>query len=66
MQGNPVLGVQVYLYSDDVSRVSCPQGPGTFSPLSKSALCHSVSNAEGKFLFLGVPCGKELAVSLGH
>ena len=60
VQGNPVLGVQVYLYSEDVSEVFCPQGSGTSSPRSKPALCHAVSDAEGKFVFSGIPCGKEL------
>lgn len=60
VQGNPVLGVQVYLYSEDVSEVVCPQGSGTSSPRSKPALCQAVSDAEGKFVFSGIPCGKEL------
>ncbi|XP_024394078.1 uncharacterized protein [Physcomitrium patens] len=57
-QGNPVLGVQVYLYSDEVPELFCPQGPGSATPLSKPALCHAVSDAEGKFSFSGVSCGQ--------
>ncbi|KAL3685286.1 hypothetical protein R1sor_003308 [Riccia sorocarpa] len=56
-QGNPVLGVEVYLYSDDVQELSCPQGPGNASPLPKKALCHVVSGVDGKFKFSAVPCG---------
>lgn len=52
-----MLGVQVYLYSDDVSEISCPEGTGSATPLSRPALCHAVSDVEGKFVFSGVPCG---------
>lgn len=52
-----MLGVQVYLYSDDVPDMSCPQGAGSSTPLSKPALCHAVSDAEGRFVFSSVPCG---------
>ncbi|KAJ6823851.1 nodal modulator 3 [Iris pallida] len=55
-QGNPILGVHVYLYSDDVSHVPCPQGVGN-APRQKSALCHAVSDADGKFMFSSLPCG---------
>ncbi|KAJ8623402.1 hypothetical protein MRB53_031931 [Persea americana] len=55
-QGNPILGVHIYLYSDDVMEVSCPQGTGN-SPWSESALCHAVSDADGKFTFNKIPCG---------
>ncbi|XP_020582694.1 LOW QUALITY PROTEIN: nodal modulator 1-like [Phalaenopsis equestris] len=55
-QGNPILGVHIYLYSDDVLEVHCPQGVG--NPLSqKKALCHSISNSDGKFTFNSLPCG---------
>ncbi|KAL3685292.1 hypothetical protein R1sor_003314 [Riccia sorocarpa] len=56
-QGNPVLGVEVYLYSNGVQELSCPQGPGIASPLPKKALCHVVSGVDGKFKFSAVPCG---------
>ncbi|KAL5996451.1 hypothetical protein ACLOJK_026530 [Asimina triloba] len=47
-QGNPILGVHMYLYSDDVLEVACPQGTGA-SPRERDALCHAVSDADGKF-----------------
>ncbi|KAG9457834.1 hypothetical protein H6P81_002342 [Aristolochia fimbriata] len=56
-QGNPILGVHVYLYSDDVLNVNCPQGNGN-SPWQRHALCHAVSDADGRFTFNSVPCGK--------
>ncbi|KAJ4969122.1 hypothetical protein NE237_015823 [Protea cynaroides] len=55
-QGNPILGVHIYLYSDDVLEVDCPQGPGD-APRQKKALCHAVSDADGKFTFNSIPCG---------
>ncbi|XP_062006215.1 uncharacterized protein LOC133723403 [Rosa rugosa] len=55
-QGNPILGVHVYLHSDDVLEVDCPQGSGTGSEMKK-ALCHAVSDAQGKFMFKSLPCG---------
>ncbi|KAK8947068.1 hypothetical protein KSP39_PZI007206 [Platanthera zijinensis] len=55
-QGNPILGVHIYLYSDDVLEVYCPQGVGN-TPSQKNALCHSISNADGKFIFNSLPCG---------
>ncbi|BBG92681.1 Carbohydrate-binding-like fold, partial [Prunus dulcis] len=55
-QGNPILGVHVYLYSDDVLEVDCPQGSGTASGMRK-ALCHAVSDAHGMFVFRSIPCG---------
>lgn len=55
-QGNPILGVHVFLYSDDISEVHCPQGVGSI-PRGKSALCHAISDADGKFLFRSLPCG---------
>lgn len=55
-QGNPILGVHVYLYSDDVSEVSCPQGVG-IALGERNALCHAVTNADGKFTFHSLPCG---------
>lgn len=55
-QGNPILGVHIYLYSDDVLEVYCPQGVENI-PSQKKALCHSTSNAEGKFVFNSLPCG---------
>eukprot|EP00250_Pteridium_aquilinum_P020313 c24781_g1_i1 orf=109-3804(+) len=56
-QGNPVLGVHVYLYSDDITEVPCPQGSGSL-PSHGKALCHVVSDANGKFVFSSLPCGK--------
>ncbi|CAN6700135.1 unnamed protein product [Malus baccata var. baccata] len=55
-QGNPILGVHVYLYSDDVLEVDCPQGSGTSSGTRK-ALCHAISDAHGMFMFKSIPCG---------
>ncbi|XP_072975145.1 uncharacterized protein [Typha angustifolia] len=54
-QGNPILGVHMYLYSDDVSEVHCPQGFG--SAPRPGALCHAVSDAAGRFTFKSIPCG---------
>ncbi|XP_010523920.1 PREDICTED: nodal modulator 3 [Tarenaya hassleriana] len=56
-QGNPILGVNVYLYSDDVAEVDCPQGFGDASG-EKKALCRAVSDADGTFSFKSIPCGK--------
>ncbi|KAL8138821.1 hypothetical protein V2J09_004822 [Rumex salicifolius] len=55
-QGNPILGVHMYLYSDDVAEVHCPQGSGN-APGQRKALCHAVTDAEGKFTFKSIPCG---------
>ncbi|KAF4370085.1 uncharacterized protein LOC115708837 [Cannabis sativa] len=55
-QGNPILGVHIYLTSDDVLEVDCPQGSGTALETTK-ALCHAVSDAQGMFMFKSVPCG---------
>ncbi|XP_020700628.1 nodal modulator 1 [Dendrobium catenatum] len=55
-QGNPILGVHIYLYSGDVLEVHCPQGVGN-PPSENKALCHSISNADGKFTFKSLPCG---------
>lgn len=51
------MGVHVYLYSDDVLEVECPQGSG-HGPGQRKALCHAVSDADGKFVFKTIPCGK--------
>ncbi|CAK9310181.1 unnamed protein product [Citrullus colocynthis] len=56
-QGNPILGVHFYLFSDDVKEVDCPQGPGN-APGHKKALCHAVSDADGMFRFQAIPCGR--------
>ncbi|WVZ71463.1 hypothetical protein U9M48_020048 [Paspalum notatum var. saurae] len=54
-QGNPILGVHLYLYSNDVTEVSCPQ---SFSEAPREgALCHAISGADGKFTFRSLPCG---------
>nr|KYP47590.1 Nodal modulator 1 [Cajanus cajan] len=55
-QGNPILGVHIFLYSDDVSEVECLQG-STNGPRQGVALCHAVSDADGKFTFNSIPCG---------
>ncbi|PPS11625.1 hypothetical protein GOBAR_AA09004 [Gossypium barbadense] len=54
--GNPILGVHIYLYSDDVIEVDCPQGSGN-APEQRKALCHAVSDADGMFTFKSIPCG---------
>ncbi|KAG9154178.1 hypothetical protein Leryth_000653 [Lithospermum erythrorhizon] len=55
-QGIPILGVHVYLYSDDVLEVDCPQGAGN-APEHGKALCHAVSGSDGIFTFKSNPCG---------
>lgn len=55
-QGNPILGVHFYLYSDDVLEVDCPQGSGNV-PGQRKSLCHAVSDANGVFTFKAIPCG---------
>ncbi|CAI9288723.1 unnamed protein product [Lactuca saligna] len=55
-QGNPILGVHFYLYSDDVKEVHCPQGSGNPSG-HRTALCHAISDADGTFIFKSIPCG---------
>ncbi|XVF72762.1 hypothetical protein PTKIN_Ptkin12aG0146400 [Pterospermum kingtungense] len=55
-QGNPILGVHIYLYSDDVTEVDCPQGSGN-APGQRKALYHAVSDADGMFTFKSIPCG---------
>uniref|UniRef100_A0A0D9V022 Carbohydrate-binding-like fold protein n=1 Tax=Leersia perrieri TaxID=77586 RepID=A0A0D9V022_9ORYZ len=54
-QGNPILGVHLYLYSNDVTEVPCPQSISD-AP-REGALCHAVSGADGKFTFGSLPCG---------
>ncbi|KAL6850380.1 hypothetical protein ACP4OV_021007 [Aristida adscensionis] len=54
-QGNPILGVHLYLYSNDVTEVPCPQGSSD-AP-KEGALCHAISGADGKFTFRSLPCG---------
>ncbi|GLU07247.1 hypothetical protein SLE2022_242110 [Rubroshorea leprosula] len=56
-QGNPILGVHIYLYSDDVVEVDCPQGSGNAIGQRKS-LCHAVSDADGMFTLKSIPCGR--------
>lgn len=55
-QGNPILGVHIYLYSDDVEKVDCPQGSGE-DVGQRKPLCHAVTNADGMFRFKSLPCG---------
>ncbi|XP_058008575.1 uncharacterized protein LOC110645700 isoform X2 [Hevea brasiliensis] len=54
-QGNPILGVHIYLYSDDVVELDCPQGSGDATGQRKP-LCHAVSDADGMFTFKSLPC----------
>ncbi|KAJ0973565.1 hypothetical protein J5N97_021524 [Dioscorea zingiberensis] len=54
--GNPILGVHLYLHSNDVAKVSCPQGAGD-ALHQQRALCHAISDANGKFTFSSIPCG---------
>ncbi|XP_016491513.2 uncharacterized protein LOC107811149 [Nicotiana tabacum] len=58
-QGNPILGVHIYLYSDDVTNVDCPKGSKYSSgDLGlKEALCHNVTDANGIFSLKSLPCG---------
>ncbi|CAL5364711.1 unnamed protein product [Camellia sinensis] len=42
--GDPILGVHIYLYSNDISRVDCALGSGN-APGQRKALCHAVSDA---------------------
>ncbi|KAJ3676057.1 hypothetical protein LUZ60_003469 [Juncus effusus] len=54
-QGNPILGVNIYLYSKDVSNINCPKD---FTDAPKpGAICHTVSDEKGNFVFNSVPCG---------
>ncbi|KAK4778645.1 hypothetical protein SAY86_006173 [Trapa natans] len=55
-QGNPILGVHIYLYSDDVMEVNCPED-STSLPGDRGALCHTISDADGTFSFKSMPCG---------
>ncbi|XP_047316648.1 nodal modulator 1 [Impatiens glandulifera] len=55
-QGNPILGVHIYLFSNDVLELDCPEGSGN-APGKRKALCHAVSDAEGTFSFKSIPCG---------
>ncbi|KAF5196973.1 nodal modulator [Thalictrum thalictroides] len=54
-QGNPILGVHLYLYSDDIIEMDCPHDSGN-AP-RPNALCHAISDADGMFTFSNVPCG---------
>ncbi|KAF9688176.1 hypothetical protein SADUNF_Sadunf02G0169900 [Salix dunnii] len=56
-QGNPILGVHIYLYSNDVEKVDCPQGSGE-AVGQRKPLCHAVTNADGMFRFKSLPCGR--------
>lgn len=53
------MGVHLYLYSDDVVEVDCPLGSGNSSGQRK-ALCHAISDADGKFTFKSIPCGNSI------
>ncbi|KAK4367254.1 hypothetical protein RND71_015134 [Anisodus tanguticus] len=58
-QGNAILGVHIYLYSDDVTKVDCPKGsknsPGELG--LGEALCHNVTDSNGIFSLKSIPCG---------
>ncbi|CAM0881057.1 unnamed protein product [Alopecurus aequalis] len=54
-QRNPILGVHLYLYSNEVKEVPCSQGLS--GAPREGALCHAVSGADGKFSFRSIPCG---------
>lgn len=54
--------MHIYLYSDDVGKVDCPQGSGNALG-ERKALCHAVSDADGKFMFKSLPCGNSNALS---
>ncbi|CAH9140431.1 unnamed protein product [Cuscuta epithymum] len=58
-QGNPILGVHIYLHSDDISMVDCHDDLGNVPANSAqgAALCHSATDADGVFTFKSVPCG---------
>lgn len=63
-QGNPILGVHIYLFSDDVVEVDCPQvDDHVIPPVQRKALCHTVSDADGKFMFKSIPCGTAFVLS---
>eukprot|EP00899_Mesostigma_viride_P027217 jgi/Mesvir1/7680/Mv11650-RA.1 len=60
-QGNGVQGVEMFLYSDDVTKAACARGspPPSEGPLpGKQPLCRVLSNKEGVAEFHGVPCGR--------
>ncbi|KAI5421951.1 hypothetical protein KIW84_045414 [Lathyrus oleraceus] len=46
-QGNPVLGVHIFLYSKDVSEIKCLQG-SAHGPRQEAAMCHAVTDADEK------------------
>ncbi|RAL42059.1 hypothetical protein DM860_011842 [Cuscuta australis] len=58
-QGNPILGVHIYLHSDDVSMVDCHDDLGNRprDPAQGAALCHAATDTDGTFTFKSVPCG---------
>lgn len=51
------MGVEVFLYSEDVPEVDCPVDSGS-GPGERKPLCLSVSDADGVFKFKSLPCGK--------
>ncbi|EEF47245.1 carboxypeptidase regulatory region-containingprotein, putative [Ricinus communis] len=56
-QGNPILGVHIFLYSEDVVELDCPQGSGDATG-QRNPLCHAISDADGMFSFKSLPCGR--------
>lgn len=68
LQGNPILGVHIYLHSDDVSMVDCLEGHGNMpgDPAQGAALCHTVTDADGIFTFKSVPCGNSSILNICH
>ncbi|CAA2967006.1 Nodal modulator 1 [Olea europaea subsp. europaea] len=55
-QGNPILGVHIYFYSEDVLEVDSPYDSANAPGLGK-ALCHAFPDADGVFMFKSIPCG---------
>ncbi|GJP38808.1 hypothetical protein CLOM_g23217 [Closterium sp. NIES-68] len=57
-QGNPVPGVQIFLFSGSVQNIpTCPAGPGSSPVPGKTSLCHTTTGADGRFSFRELPCG---------
>lgn len=68
LQGNPILGVHIYLHSDDVSMVDCLEDLGNMpgDTSDGAALCHAVTDADGIFTFKSVPCGNSCILNICH
>ncbi len=65
--GEPVLGVDFLLYSDQVKHINCPAVtipiPAN-SNSNKKPLCASTSDKKGEFIFRNIPCGSYTIVPL--